>query len=177
MHCSAIPMTPSASISRLTPIEEKVQEVGADGRLLWCDGNVYQVNLLEKLLVTVLSKLTNFVPGGGIWMNTQRPEWNDANNALVGTGVSMVTLCYVHRFYMRWTGFWRSGVKSRSPSLRKWLHYSKTSTMCLCNRPKLCHAGLSLPSSDTPWWSSWAAPASDTAMRFMPTAFPGVMSR
>ena len=79
-------------------IEEKVQEVGADGRLLWCDGNVYQVNLLEKLLVTVLSKLTNFVPGGGIWMNTQRPEWNDANNALVGTGVSMVTLCYVHRF-------------------------------------------------------------------------------
>lgn len=31
-------------------------------------------------------------------MNTQRPEWNDANNALVGNGVSMVTLCYLHRF-------------------------------------------------------------------------------
>ncbi len=46
----------------------------------------------------MLSKLTNFVPGGGIWMNTQRPEWNDANNALVGTGVSVVTLCYLHRF-------------------------------------------------------------------------------
>ncbi len=86
-------------------IEEKVQEVGADGRLLWCEGNVYQVNLLEKLLVTVLSKLTNFVPGGGIWMNTQRPEWNDANNALVGTGVSMVTLCYVHRFLHALDGF------------------------------------------------------------------------
>ena len=81
-------------------IEERVRKVGADGRLLWHDGAVYQVNLLEKLLVTVLAKLINFVPGGGIWMNTQRPEWNDANNALVGTGVSMVTLCYVHRFLL-----------------------------------------------------------------------------
>ena len=78
-------------------ISRQVDKVGADGRLMWVDGAVYQVNLLEKLLVTVLSKLTNFIPGGGIWMNTQRPEWNDANNALVGTGVSMVTLCYLHR--------------------------------------------------------------------------------
>ena len=31
-------------------------------------------------------------------MNTQRPEWNDANNALVGNGVSMVTLYYLRRF-------------------------------------------------------------------------------
>ena len=31
-------------------------------------------------------------------MNTQRPEWNDANNALVGHGASMVTLCYLRRF-------------------------------------------------------------------------------
>jgi hypothetical protein len=30
-------------------------------------------------------------------MNTQRPEWNDANNALVGNGVSMVTLYYLYR--------------------------------------------------------------------------------
>ena len=96
-------------------IEEKVQEVGADGRLLWCDGNVYQVNLLEKLLVTVLSKLTNFVPGGGIWMNTQRPEWNDANNALVGTGVSMVTLCYVHRFLHALDGFLAQRVEESFP--------------------------------------------------------------
>ncbi len=56
------------------------------------------MNLLEKLLVPVLSKLGNFVPGGGIWMNTQRPEWNDANNALVGYGLSMVTLCYLRRY-------------------------------------------------------------------------------
>ena len=31
-------------------------------------------------------------------MNTQRPEWNDANNALVGKGLSVVTLCYLRRF-------------------------------------------------------------------------------
>jgi hypothetical protein len=31
-------------------------------------------------------------------MNTQRPEWNDANNALVGAGASMVTLYYLRRF-------------------------------------------------------------------------------
>ena len=79
-------------------ISERVAEKGADGRLLWVGDEVYQVNLLEKLLVTVLAKLTNFIPGGGVWMNTQRPEWNDANNALVGTGVSVVTLCYLHRF-------------------------------------------------------------------------------
>lgn len=79
-------------------ITRRVEEVGADGRLLWVNEEVYQVNLLEKLLAMTLSKLTNFVPGGGIWMNTQRPEWNDANNALVGTGISVVTLCYLHRF-------------------------------------------------------------------------------
>ena len=72
---------------------------GSDGQLLTlADGSIYKVNLLEKLLVMVLSKMGNFVPGGGIWMNTQRPEWNDANNALVGYGVSMVTLCYLRRF-------------------------------------------------------------------------------
>ena len=56
------------------------------------------VNLLEKLLVPALSKLSNLVPGGGIWMNTQRPEWNDANNALAGGGISVVTLCYLRRY-------------------------------------------------------------------------------
>jgi hypothetical protein len=56
------------------------------------------VTLLEKLLVPALAKLSNFVPGGGIWMNTQRPEWNDANNALVGNGLSMVTLFHLRRY-------------------------------------------------------------------------------
>jgi hypothetical protein len=40
----------------------------------------------------------SLVVGGGIWMNTQRPEWNDANNALVGTGVSVVTLAHLARY-------------------------------------------------------------------------------
>ena len=80
-------------------IEQRVAEVGADGRLVWDNnGSVYNVNLTEKLLVTVLAKLSNLIPEGGIWMNTQRPEWNDANNALVGFGVSMVTLYYTRRY-------------------------------------------------------------------------------
>jgi len=80
-------------------IGRRVREIGADGKLLTlADGSIYKVNLLEKLLVTTLSKLSNFVPGGGIWMNTQRPDWNDANNALVGYGLSMVTVCYLRRF-------------------------------------------------------------------------------
>jgi hypothetical protein len=31
-------------------------------------------------------------------MNTQRPEWNDANNALAGDGLSMVTVCHLRRY-------------------------------------------------------------------------------
>jgi hypothetical protein len=80
-------------------IEHRVIDMGADGKLV-LDGNgqVYQVNLFEKLMVPLLSKLGNLVVDGGIWMNTQRPEWNDANNALVGQGLSMVTLYYLRRY-------------------------------------------------------------------------------
>lgn len=79
-------------------IHERIKQLGADGALLTASGDVYRVSFAEKLLATLLSKLSNFVPEGGIWMNTQRPEWNDANNALVGNGVSMVTLYYLRRF-------------------------------------------------------------------------------
>tara|TARA_R110002049_G_scaffold168670_3_gene335229 strand:- start:1 stop:3462 length:3462 start_codon:yes stop_codon:yes gene_type:complete len=80
-------------------IDQKRLELGADGALLRDKTFfIYKVNLIEKLLATVLAKLSNFIPEGGIWMNTQRPEWNDANNALVGNGVSMVTLYYLRRF-------------------------------------------------------------------------------
>jgi hypothetical protein len=80
-------------------IERRASSMGTDGRLvLNGEGRVYHVNLLEKLLVPLLAKLSNLVPGGGIWLNTQRPEWNDANNALVGNGVSVVTLCYLRRY-------------------------------------------------------------------------------
>ncbi|WP_223826581.1 hypothetical protein [Flagellimonas sp. S3867] len=80
-------------------IRDRRDAIGADGALLQDEnGNIYRVNFIEKILATVLSKLSNFIPEGGIWMNTQRPEWNDANNALVGNGVSMVTLYYLRRF-------------------------------------------------------------------------------
>ncbi len=76
----------------------RVGELGGDGRALPDAQGVYHASLAEKLLVVALAKLFNFVPEAGIWMNTQRPEWNDANNALVGYGVSMVTLYYLRRF-------------------------------------------------------------------------------
>jgi hypothetical protein len=80
-------------------IQQRVAVMGADGKaLLGADGAPYRANLTEKLLVLVLARLFNFIPDAGLWMNTQRPEWNDANNALVGPGVSMVTLCYLRRF-------------------------------------------------------------------------------
>ena len=80
-------------------IEESVNSLGTDGRLMRDkDGKIIDTSLTEKLLSLLLAKLVNFVPEGGIWMNTQRPEWNDANNALVGKGLSVVTLCYLFRF-------------------------------------------------------------------------------
>jgi len=86
--------------------ESRREKIGSDGNLLHKDGGeLIKANLMEKLLCPLLSKLSNFVPDGGIWMNTQRPEWNDANNALVGYGVSVVTLCYVNRYLEFLIGF------------------------------------------------------------------------
>ena len=90
---------PAHGVGRIEAIESRVAETAADGRLVPdTDGEVYLVNLTEKLLVPLLCKLGNLVPEGGIWLTTQRPEWNDANNALVGHGVSMVTLYYLRRY-------------------------------------------------------------------------------
>lgn len=84
---------------RAAAIEERVRRLGADGRLVVdAEGEIVRVGLLEKLLVPALAKLAAFVPFGGIWMNTQRPEWNDANNALAGHGLSMVTLYHLRRY-------------------------------------------------------------------------------
>lgn len=85
------------------PKDEKIEEIaarlGSDGKLLFSsDGKIFHVNMMEKLLILFLAKMVNFIPEGGIWMNTQRPEWNDGNNALVGKGISMVTTCYMRRF-------------------------------------------------------------------------------
>ena len=79
-------------------IEAAVATEGTDARLLkGPDGAIVHVSMIEKLLLLLLVKLANLVPGGGIWMNTQRPEWNDANNALVGKGLSVVTTAYLYR--------------------------------------------------------------------------------
>ncbi len=80
-------------------IEEQVAQRGTDAKLtLDRNGEVFHVTFTEKTLLLLLAKFSNFVPEGGIWMNTQRPEWNDANNALVGKGLSMVTVYYLRRF-------------------------------------------------------------------------------
>lgn len=80
-------------------INQRRETLGADGALITNALDViHHVNFIEKILATILAKMSNFIPEGGIWMNTQRPEWNDANNALVGNGVSMVTLYYLRRF-------------------------------------------------------------------------------
>lgn len=78
-------------------ITAEQKKYGTDAKLMNKDGNPYLVTLTAKLFQLVLTKLSCFVPGGGIWLNTQRPEWNDANNALAGYGLSMVTTCYLRR--------------------------------------------------------------------------------
>ncbi|MDZ7647328.1 MAG: hypothetical protein U5K54_09185 [Cytophagales bacterium] len=86
-------------------IKELWHQLGADSALLRdSKDTIYHINFIEKILAIVLAKISNFIPEGGIWMNTQRPEWNDANNALVGNGVSMVTLCYLRRFLKFFNG-------------------------------------------------------------------------
>ena len=105
-------------------IEERAKQLGADGKLLpTATGAVYHVTLAEKILVPILSKLANLVPDGGIWMNTQRPEWNDANNALVGNGISMVTLCYLRRHLAFCSKLFRSVTEpvNFSAEVRGWL--------------------------------------------------------
>lgn len=80
---------------------ERTREISGDGKLLTdSHGEIILVSLAEKLLLPLLVKLSNLVPGGGIWLNTQRPEWNDANNALAGWGLSVVTVCYLRRYVM-----------------------------------------------------------------------------
>ncbi|TFC29686.1 hypothetical protein E3O53_05035 [Cryobacterium sp. TMT2-18-3] len=84
---------------RQRAISRRVAAEGSDGRLVHgADGDLVRVTLAEKVLLLLLAKLVNLVPDGGIWMTTQRPEWNDANNALVGRGLSVVTLAYLRRY-------------------------------------------------------------------------------
>lgn len=97
--------TPKDSIYFDTNLHKRIFALlptyGQDARLVLDKDKHSQpllVTFTEKILITLLAKLSNFIPEAGIWMNTLRPEWNDANNALVGYGASMVTLCYIRRF-------------------------------------------------------------------------------
>jgi hypothetical protein len=74
------------------------QAMGTDGQLVLKDSSVYCVGLMEKLIVPLLGKMANMHLDGGVWMNTQRPEWNDANNAIVGIGLSMVTVYHMRAY-------------------------------------------------------------------------------
>ena len=76
----------------------RAAQLGSDG-LLVCDdqGQPVLATLAEKLAIILLAKAGSLVPGGGLWLHTQRPEWNDANNALVGNGLSVVTLAHLRR--------------------------------------------------------------------------------
>lgn len=109
-------------------IEKLTVQIGSDGRLLQNnEGKIYRANLTEKILVILLAKLSNFIPEAGIWLNTQRPEWNDANNALVGNGVSMVTLYYLRRFLKFWeTRFSRISFENIELSEEIKTHFDKT---------------------------------------------------
>jgi hypothetical protein len=77
---------------------ERAAFIGSDGLLVCNDaGEPALATLGEKLAVIVLAKAGSLVPGGGLWLHTQRPEWNDANNALVGNGLSVVTLAHLRQ--------------------------------------------------------------------------------
>ncbi len=104
---------------RASAIAQRERQIGSDGRLVVdVDGALLSIGLLEKLLVPALAKLTSFVPDGGIWLNTQRPEWNDANNALAGPGLSMVTLYHLRR-YLRFVHSQLAGVDAEAVALTR----------------------------------------------------------
>ena len=100
---SLLEVDPNHSIyfneTRNEVILKRAEAIGADGKLVHDENEkIVRANLFEKLLIPVLVKLSNYIPNGGVWMNTQRPEWNDANNALAGFGTSMVTTYYISRY-------------------------------------------------------------------------------
>ena len=105
-------------------ITSRVQDIGTDGKLVYKqNGELLHGTMTEKLLTLLLAKLVNFIPEGGIWMNTQRPEWNDANNALVGKGISVVTLCYLQRYIVFFKELMDQCAAGAVPINREILHF------------------------------------------------------
>jgi hypothetical protein len=113
--------------ARSRTVAERVTSIGADGRLVLApNGRVRHVTLAEKLLVPLLSKICNLVPSGGVWLNSQRPEWNDANNAIAGWGLSVVTVGYMRRFVsllreMLTSTSGKSDTLPITPEVRRWI--------------------------------------------------------
>ena len=125
-------------------IQKRWTSIGSDAALLQDQsGGIYQVNFIEKILATVLAKVSNFIPEGGIWMNTQRPEWNDANNALVGNGVSMVTLYYLRRFLNFFTQILRQSTEKEIPVSEELLTFFKKTLSTLNSHQHLLSGSFS----------------------------------
>ena len=94
-------------------LQKETTERGSDAKLVQGkDGNPELLSFAAKALQIVITKIANLVPGGGIWLNTQRPEWNDANNALAGYGLSVVTLCYLYRYIRLLENLFEEGKKA-----------------------------------------------------------------
>lgn len=79
---------------------ENAKKYGEDFKLAVNNDRPYYCSFAEKLTIQALTKISNLVVGGGIWMNTQKPEWNDANNAIVGYGMSVVTTCQLRHYLL-----------------------------------------------------------------------------
>ena len=93
-------------------VRSREKDFGMDARCILNGEDLQLTTLSTKIVQLILAKLLNHIPGAGIWMNMQRPEWNDANNALAGYGTSVVTMCYLHRmlrFFVEFTE--KSGMK------------------------------------------------------------------
>ncbi|MEQ8303082.1 MAG: hypothetical protein RIB47_06800 [Cyclobacteriaceae bacterium] len=128
-------------------LDEKIQKraalLGADSALLVNQkGEIHHVNFIEKILASVLAKVSNFIPEGGIWMNTQRPEWNDANNALVGNGVSVVTLCYLTRFLKFFNTLLADSKMEKVSISEELMQFFKSSTEILRSHQQLLSAPI-----------------------------------
>lgn len=125
-------------------IHKRKQQMGADGSLLSTSENtIYQVNFIEKVLASILAKVSNFIPEGGIWLNTQRPEWNDANNALVGNGVSMVTLYYIRRFLSFFIDINQNSINEKLAISSELVEFFRAITKTLTDNQHVLHGKIS----------------------------------
>ena len=93
-------------------IDDRVAEIGADGRLVTAaGGGVHHASLAEKLLVPALAKLSSLVAGGGDLAQTRSgPNGTTPTTPLVGIGVSVVTV-----FHLREYLAFLDGLLERSP--------------------------------------------------------------